>query len=74
LLCFSDFLRGPVAGQESAPPAVRTTRSGFLRETPAQHRQLSFGGENAEAYFSADGKKLIFQSTRGGYPCDQIMK
>src|ERR1044072_312402 len=27
-------------------------------------RQLSFGGENAEAYFSADGKKLIFQSTR----------
>ncbi|HEY3025514.1 MAG TPA: hypothetical protein VGJ55_05155 [Pyrinomonadaceae bacterium] len=35
-------------------------------------RQLSFGGENAEAYFSADGKKLIFQSTRDGRPCDQI--
>lgn len=34
-------------------------------------RQLTFGGENAEAYFSPDGKKLIFQSTpeRGG--CDQ---
>jgi Tol biopolymer transport system component len=26
-------------------------------------RQLTFGGENAEAYFSGDGKKLIFQST-----------
>lgn len=35
-------------------------------------RQLSFGGENAEAYFSADGKKLIFQSTHGDLQCDQI--
>src|SRR5215470_3350920 len=35
-------------------------------------RQLTFGGENAEAYFSADGKKLIFQSTREGHDCDQI--
>jgi len=35
-------------------------------------RQLSFGGENAEAYFSGDGKKLIFQSTRDGRGCDQI--
>lgn len=35
-------------------------------------RQLTFGGENAEAYFSADGKKLSLQSTKDGYPCDQI--
>ena len=35
-------------------------------------RQLTFGGENAEAYFSSDGTRLIFQSTRAGYPCDQI--
>lgn len=35
-------------------------------------RQLTFGGENAEAYFSADGRKLIFQSKRDGRPCDQI--
>src|SRR5215203_837020 len=34
-------------------------------------RQLSFGGENAEAYFSFDGKRLSFQNT-GDYPCDQI--
>ena len=34
-------------------------------------RQLTFGGENAEAYFSPDGTKLIYQFTpeRGG--CDQ---
>jgi len=35
-------------------------------------RQLTFGGENAEAYFSSDGKKLIFQSARDGHECDQI--
>ncbi|MBD3299013.1 MAG: hypothetical protein GF341_10185 [candidate division Zixibacteria bacterium] len=34
--------------------------------------QLTFGGENAEAYFNADGDRLIFQSTRGGYDCDRI--
>jgi Tol biopolymer transport system component len=35
-------------------------------------RQLTFGGENAEAYFSFDGQKIIFQSTRDPYKCDQI--
>ncbi len=33
-------------------------------------RQLTNGGENAEAYFSADGKRLIFQSSRDGRSCD----
>jgi TolB protein len=35
-------------------------------------RQLTFGGENAEAYFSFDGKRLSFQSKRDGRGCDQI--
>jgi TolB protein len=34
-------------------------------------RRLTNGGENAEAYFSRDGRRLIFQSTRDGRPCDQ---
>ncbi len=34
-------------------------------------RQLTFGGENAEAYWSPDGKKLIFQATPRGRRCDQ---
>lgn len=38
----------------------------------ANIRQLTFGGENAEAYFSSDSKKLIFQSKRDGRGCDQI--
>ncbi len=37
----------------------------------ANIHQLTFGGQNAEAYFSADGKRLIFQSTRDGRTCDQ---
>src|SRR4051812_14605059 len=52
---------------------------GALPEIPAEPgeshltniRQLTNGGENAESYFSADGKKLIFQSTRDGRTCDQ---
>ena len=35
-------------------------------------KQLTFGGQNAEAYFSFDGSKIIFQSTRPPYQCDQI--
>ncbi len=35
-------------------------------------KQLTHGGQNAEAYWSPDGSKLIFQSTRGDSQCDQI--
>jgi len=35
-------------------------------------RQLTFGGQNAEAYFSADDKMLSFQHQGKGVPCDQI--
>jgi len=43
----------------------------------ANIRQLTFGGKNAEAYFSFDGQKLIFQSTKDPkekslLPCYQI--
>jgi len=41
---------------------------GFLSDI----RQLTHGGQNAEAYWSPDGKRLIFQSTRSPYECDQI--
>ncbi len=35
-------------------------------------RQLTNGGQNAEAYWSPDGKRLVFQSTRPPHECDQI--
>lgn len=34
-------------------------------------RQITNGGENAEAYWSADGQFITFQSTRDGRACDQ---
>lgn len=36
--------------------------------------QLTFEGDNGEAYFSSDGKRLIYQSNQGGYACDKIWK
>jgi Tol biopolymer transport system component len=38
----------------------------------ANVRQLTFGGENAEAYLSFDERQLIFQSRALGQDCDQI--
>ncbi len=35
-------------------------------------RQLTFDGENAEAYWSNDGKRLILQRRTSGMPADQI--
>ena len=52
----------------AAPSAVELPSEKHLRNV----RQLTFGGENAEAYFSGDGSRLIFQSKRGGAACDQI--
>jgi TolB protein len=38
----------------------------------SNERQLTNGGQNAEAYWSPDGKQLLFQTTREPYACDQI--
>src|SRR5271165_2414252 len=38
----------------------------------ANLKQLTFGGQNAEAYWAPDGKRIIFQSTRDKLECDQI--
>lgn len=35
-------------------------------------KQLTFEGENAEAYWSNDGTKLVFQRRANGMPADQI--
>ena len=43
------------------------------RETHVRNlRQLTFEGENAEAYFSFDGTRLVFQRTGPEGGCDQI--
>jgi TolB protein len=63
LTLFASMLLGQV-GRTLQPEA----REKHIRNI----KQLTVGGENAEAYFSADGKKIILQSTRDPYKCDQI--
>lgn len=69
----------PEPGAETASPAQGAAATGLPRSINAEPgerhltniRQLTDGGENAEAYFSADGSRIIFQSTRDGRTCDQ---
>ena len=63
-------------GVGSAGPQMKGVEGDPLRDPREAHlrniRQLTTGGTNAEAYFSYDGKHLIFQATRDGFTCDQI--
>jgi len=64
------------SGLGGAGPVVHGTPDDPLRDPQEKHlrhvKQLTFGGQNAEAYFSYDGRRLIFMSTRPPYQCDQI--
>ncbi len=65
-------------------PAVKTNSISFQNPSDtilfpgekhfANVQQLTFGGDNAEAYFSFDGKYIIFQKTnpKEGIMCDQM--
>ncbi|MDJ0522077.1 MAG: hypothetical protein QNJ90_08395 [Planctomycetota bacterium] len=58
-------------GTAEGPPAVE--REPFAKEVHlANLRQLTFAGENAEAYWSFAEDALIFQSTRPPFKADQI--
>jgi TolB protein len=65
-----------LAADNPPPPAPTPAPPGLLAPGEEKHlanvRQLTFGGQNAEAYWSADGTRLIFQSDEGKLPCDQI--
>ena len=67
-------LAGLVRAQQSSETSRGTTELVTLEEQKHLRnvRQLTFGGQNAEAYFSLDDKQLIFQHQGAGVPCDQI--
>src|ERR1039458_198975 len=70
------LLAGVLAGRMACAQAAAGPTASQLA-TPEEKnlrnvRQLTVGGSNAEAYFAADGKRLIFQSTRDNLQCDQI--
>ena len=62
----------------SAKLATATVAADTLKYEEETHfkniQQLTFGGDNAEAYWSYDSKWLVFQRTnvKDGTPCDQI--
>ena len=73
------FFRQP-ATLVSRLPSVRAAQAAAAQDlsSPGEEKylgniqQLTHGGENAECYWSFDGKKLILQSTRGDLKADQI--
>ncbi len=58
----------PIAAAAASP--VHDDRETHLGDV----RQLTFGGENAEAYWSPDGKELVLQATFPPHECDQIFR
>ncbi|MHC4183369.1 MAG: TolB family protein [Planctomycetota bacterium] len=71
--CVNEKADNPVSEKKPVVSEKRTEVTVFEGETHFKNiRQLTFGGENAEAYFSYNADKLIFQSTRDGLECDAI--
>lgn len=70
------FLAGTLALGLLAPATTLTQEGKPLLLPEEKHlknvRQLTFKGENAEAYFSADDKRISFQSHEKDGECDQI--
>lgn len=58
----------PFASWPTSKPIAAEAGEGHLRNI----RQLTFGGQNAEAYWSKDGRQLTFQSLQPGFPDEQI--
>ena len=59
-----------VGARPAVPASLRDPHEAHLGEM----RQITFGGENAEAYWNSAGTELIFQSTPDGGLCDQIFR
>ncbi len=62
--------QAPTAAPQGGPVAQLDPRETHL----ADLRQLTFGGENAEAYWAPNGQELILQSSHPPYACDQIFR
>ena len=62
-----------IAGMKNDDPDSTKDALAYPSEVHLKNiKQLTFDGENAEAYFSLDGTKLSFQRTPRGGMCDQI--
>jgi Tol biopolymer transport system component len=66
------FLVLILAGCPAKNPGTIDANKAFSERHLKNVTQLTFDGDNGEAYFSSDGNKLIWQSSRGGFNCDKI--
>lgn len=64
----------PAETDKRSPVGAKEPAASLDEKHLANVRQLTFGGENAEAYWSKDGSELSFQSKRGDMKCDQIFR
>jgi Tol biopolymer transport system component len=72
LLLFGCGSAGGIPIPSNVPPGGIVRADHPLEARLTNVRQLTAGGQNAEAYFSPDGQRLIFQSTMPGVTeCDQ---
>jgi Tol biopolymer transport system component len=76
LLCSCASAPNTGPAQESTGPTAPAPKASLLPEEVrlAGLRQLTFGGENAEAYWSFSGQQLSFQAKRGEMGCDRIFR
>lgn len=78
LFCVAGFIFSKPKTENAIEPPSQFILKDSLRYDQEKHlanmRQLTFGGDNAEAYWSFDSKKLTFQATRKAWntSCDQI--
>lgn len=63
LVGFCVLLSTPEFGESADSQKTKVSPTSSTERHLANIRQLTFGRQNAEAYFSFDGTKLIFQST-----------
>jgi Tol biopolymer transport system component len=64
------FLLSACASTRLPQPQLLPDETPYLEDL----RQLTFGGENAEAYWSFDGTQLSFQSRQANEGCDRIYR
>ena len=74
IVLLTAFNRGPIAAMPGTEESD-SSATHFPQEKHLKHvKQLTFGGENAEAYWSFDNTRLSFQGKNNnkGLLCDQI--
>jgi hypothetical protein len=66
--------------EPNVPPTASASATAQISAPPsaephlADVKQITFGGENAEAYWSSSGSELILQARTGAMECDRIYR